>query len=137
MSVAPSRLDVGPFGPGLRPPVSGVDEHVELVAVDGGDLGYAGPGVYDPAFEKALYALEEGQVSAPVRTDFGWHLILVSETRVAKQPTLDDLRDELAQGIEQKAVEEHIKSLTDAAKIEKPGEAIDPALLGDVTLLDK
>src|SRR5690606_26621250 len=38
---------------------------------DGGDLGFAGPGVYDPDFEKALYALKQGEVSAPVRTDYG------------------------------------------------------------------
>src|SRR5690606_35403942 len=44
-------------------------------ANEGDDLGFAGPGVYDPAFEEALYALVEGQVSAPVRSDFGWHLI--------------------------------------------------------------
>jgi peptidyl-prolyl cis-trans isomerase C len=103
----------------------------------GGDLGWFGLGAMVKPFEDAVVAAEVGKVAGPIKSDFGWHLILVSETRVAKQPTLDDLRDELAQGIEQKAVEEHIKSLTDAAKIEKPGEAIDPALLGDVTLLDK
>ncbi|PYG96887.1 hypothetical protein CVV67_30630, partial [Arthrobacter stackebrandtii] len=44
-------------------------------ASSGGDLGFAGPGVYDPAFEDALYKLQDGQVSAPVRTEFGYHLI--------------------------------------------------------------
>ena len=50
-------------------------------ANEGGDLGFAGPGVYDPAFEEALYGLEEGQVSAPVRSDFGWHLIKLLSSR--------------------------------------------------------
>ncbi len=44
-------------------------------AEQGGDLGFAAQGVYDPAFEDALYALENGQISAPVRTDYGWHVI--------------------------------------------------------------
>ena len=53
---------------------------------------------------------------------------------MAAQPTLDYMRDELASEIEQKAVETHVKALTDAAKIEKPGEGIDPALLSDCLL---
>ena len=44
-------------------------------AATGGDLGYAGRGVYDPAFEEALYALKQGEVSAPVKTPYGYHLI--------------------------------------------------------------
>jgi peptidyl-prolyl cis-trans isomerase D len=43
-------------------------------AEEGGDLGFAAPGVYEPAFEEALYALEKDQVTAPVRTDYGWHV---------------------------------------------------------------
>lgn len=103
----------------------------------GGDLGWFGLGTMVKPFEDAVVAAKVGEVTAPIKSDFGWHLILVKETRVAAKPTLDDLRDELAAQIEQKVVEAHIKSLTDAAKIEKPGETIDPALLGDITLLDK
>ncbi|MGV8949786.1 MAG: peptidylprolyl isomerase [Cypionkella sp.] len=104
---------------------------------NGGDLGWFGLGAMVKPFEDAVVAAEVGKVAGPIKTDFGWHLILVSETRVAKQPSLDDLRDELASQIEQKAVEEHIKALTDAAKIEKPGEGLDPKLILDATLLDK
>lgn len=103
----------------------------------GGDLGWFGLGVMVPPFEAAVVAAEIGKVSAPVKSDFGFHLILVKETRVSAQPTLDDLRDELAAEIENKAIEAHVKALTEAAKIEKPGEALDPALLSDLTLLDK
>jgi peptidyl-prolyl cis-trans isomerase C len=104
---------------------------------NGGDLGWFGLGAMVKPFEDAVVAAEVGKVAGPIKTDFGWHLILVSETRVAKQPSLDDLRDELASQIEQKAVEDHIKALTDAAKIEKPGEGLDPKLILDATLLDK
>lgn len=104
---------------------------------NGGDLGWFGLGAMVKPFEEAVVAAEVGKVTAPVKSDFGWHLILVKETRIAEKPTLDELRDELAADIENKAVEAHVKSLTDAAKIEKPGEALDPALLSDLTLLDK
>ncbi|MDZ4391600.1 peptidylprolyl isomerase [Cypionkella sp.] len=103
----------------------------------GGDLGWFGLGAMVKPFEDAVVAAKVGEVSGPIKSDFGWHLILVSETRIAAKPTLDEMRDELAQGIEQKVVEDHIKALTEAAKIEKPGEAVDPNLLGDATLLDK
>jgi len=52
-------------------------------ASTGGELGYAGRGVYELPFEQALYALKVGEVSAPVRTDYGWHLIkLLAEPKV-------------------------------------------------------
>ena len=104
---------------------------------NGGDLGWFGLGAMVKPFEEAVVAATVGKVAGPVKSDFGWHLILVKETRAASQPTLDDLRDELATEIEQKAVEAHLKTLTDAAKIEKPGIGVDPAALSDATLLDK
>ena len=104
---------------------------------NGGDLGWFGLGAMVKPFEDAVVAAEVSKVAGPIKSDFGWHLILVKETRAATQPTLDDLRDELATEIEQKAVEAHLKTLTDAAKIDKSGIGIDPALLTDLSLLDK
>lgn len=104
---------------------------------NGGDLGWFGLGMMVKPFEEAVVAAEAGKVAGPIKTDFGYHLILVKETRIAAQPTLDDIRDELAAEIEQKAIEAHVTAVTAAATVEKPGEGIDPALLGDLTLLDK
>jgi len=104
---------------------------------NGGDLGWFGLGTMVKPFEEAVVAAEVGKVAGPVQSDFGFHLILVKETRIAAQPTLDDIRDELAAEIEQKAIEDHVTAVTGAAKVEKPGEGIDPAVLGDLTLLDK
>ena len=104
---------------------------------NGGDLGWFGLGAMVKPFEEAVVAATVGKVAGPIKSDFGWHLILVKETRAAAQPTLDDLRNELAAEIEQKAVEAHVKTLSDVAKIERPGVGIDPALLTDLTLLDK
>ena len=103
----------------------------------GGDLGWFGLGMMVKPFEEAVVAAELGKVVGPVQSDFGFHLTLVKETRVAAQPTLDDIRDELATEIEQQAIEAHVTEVTAAAAVETPGEGIDPALLGDLSLLDK
>lgn len=104
---------------------------------NGGDLGWFGTGMMVKPFEDAVIGAEIGKVTAPVKSDFGFHLILVKETRIAEAPTLDETRDELAAEIERAAVEAHIKTLTDAAQITRPGEGLDPTLLRDATLLDK
>ena len=103
---------------------------------NGGDLGWFGLGMMVKPFEDAVIAAKVGEVSGPIKTDFGWHLILVKETRVAAKPTLDELRDELASEIENTAIEAKVKELTAAAKITKPGEAIDPTLLKNTALID-
>ena len=62
---------------------------------EGGDLGWAGPGDFVPAFEEALFSLEEGQTSDPVRTEFGYHLIRLEEIRTGEQQTFAEVRDQL------------------------------------------
>jgi peptidyl-prolyl cis-trans isomerase D len=64
-------------------------------AQEGGDLGFAGRGVYDGAFEDALFGLEEGEVSGPVETSFGLHLIKLEEVRRSDVPAFDELREDL------------------------------------------
>ncbi len=102
---------------------------------NGGDLGWFGLGMMVKPFEEAVVAATPGKVTGPVKSDFGWHLILVGETRPTAPPTLDALREELAAGIEKAAVDAHIKSLTDAAKIERPGDTLDPAIISRTDIL--
>ena len=61
----------------------------------GGDLGFVGPGIFDPGFEAALFAMDVGEVSDPVLTDFGYHLIRLEEVRVREYPTLEEQRAEI------------------------------------------
>ncbi|QXH98632.1 SurA N-terminal domain-containing protein [Pseudomonas monsensis] len=88
-------------------------------ANNGGDLGYAGPGVYDPAFEKALYSLAKDQVSGPVRTDFGYHLIKLLGVEAPEVPTLASLKDKLTRELKASQVEQRFveatKQLEDSA----------------------
>lgn len=101
----------------------------------GGALGWFGLGAMVQPFEDAVVEAEIGKVAGPVKSDFGYHLILVTETRIAEKPTLDMMREELTADIQQKVVSAHLKEITDAATVEKPGEGLDPNLLSDVTLL--
>lgn len=88
-------------------------------ANNGGDLGYAGPGVYDPEFEKALYALNKDQVSAPVRTDFGLHLIKLLGVEAPEVPSFASLKDKLTRELKTQQVEQRFveatKQLEDAS----------------------
>lgn len=104
---------------------------------NGGDLGWFGKGMMVQPFEEAVIAAETGQVAGPVQSQFGWHLILVKETRVAEAPTLDEMREELAAEVERAAIEARVTEVTEAAEVTRPGEGLDPALIRDASLLDK
>ncbi|MFN5999664.1 MAG: peptidylprolyl isomerase [Paracoccaceae bacterium] len=103
---------------------------------NGGDLGWFGLGMMVKPFEDAVVAASVGEVTGPVQSDFGFHLILVKETRVADQPTLDQLRDELAAEVENTAINAKIEELTKGATVTREGEGIDPAILKNAGLID-
>ncbi|AOY87333.1 peptidylprolyl isomerase [Marinobacter salinus] len=67
----------------------------KVSAREGGDLGFAGRGVYDEAFEQALFELDKGEISDAVKTRFGVHLIRLDDIRRSEVPPLDDIRDKL------------------------------------------
>ena len=104
---------------------------------NGGELGWFGTGAMVPSFEAAVIALEPGEVSDPVQTQFGWHVIVLNETRVPEQPTLEDVRGEIEGEIREATINAYVEELTEAAEIDQSGaEGVDPALLKDLTLLD-
>jgi len=86
---------------------------------DGGDLGYAGRGVYDEAFEEALFALQKGEISEPVETSFGIHLIRLNDVRRSDVPSFEELegqlRNELARAKAEERYVEVRAELADAA----------------------
>ncbi|MBE0484599.1 SurA N-terminal domain-containing protein [Marinobacter sp.] len=90
-----------------------------ISARDGGDLGFAGRGVYDESFEEALFALAEGEISEPVETSFGVHLIRLDDVRRSDVPSFDELRaelrDELARTLASERFAEVRAQLADAA----------------------
>lgn len=75
-------------------------------ATQGGDLGYFGPGVMEPAFEEAAFALQEvGDISEPVKTEFGYHLIKLTGVQSADVQAYDEVRDEVEQRYRQQQAE--------------------------------
>lgn len=105
-------------------------------APGGGDLGWFGKGMMVTEFEDAVLALQAGQVSPPVKTQFGWHLVKLLEIRTQEVPALEDVRAQLIQQIEDAAVVAKIEELTAAADIKRPDAgAFDPAILKSPDLL--
>ena len=85
----------------------------------GGDLGWATPNSYVKPFSDAMVKLEKGKYTdAPVKSDFGYHVIMLDDTRELKAPALDDVKAQIAQRLQQKVVEQHIMDLRGKAKVE-------------------
>lgn len=103
---------------------------------NGGDLGWFGLGQMVPPFEAAVVALEPGQVSAPVQTEFGWHVIRLNDSRVQDVPELAEVRDQLVEQVQRAAVEARLAELEAEAEVSRAGaEGIDPGFLSNPTLL--
>ena len=102
---------------------------------NGGSLGWFGTGMMVPEFEQAVQGLEPGDVSDPVQTQFGWHVVKLNETRQKDAPPLEAVRDQLAQQIQSTAVEAELTRLTDAAEVERAEVEIDPATIRETDLI--
>ncbi|MCB1405232.1 MAG: peptidylprolyl isomerase [Rhodobacteraceae bacterium] len=113
------------------------ENSIDGTAQNGGDLGWFAAGMMIPDFQAAVEALDPGQVSAPVQTRFGWHVIKLFETRDAAVPPLDEVRDELVTQIQREASRALIASLREASTIEDLSEGLDPSLLSQRDLLDE
>lgn len=74
----------------------------EVTAKEGGDLGWVTQDMMVPQFSEALFALEPGQVSEPVRTEFGLHLIQLEDKRGGEVQPFEEVRDELMQELKQR-----------------------------------
>ena len=98
-------------------------------AEQGGDLGWIERGAFMEGFEDALFSLAEGEISEPVRTGFGWHLIRADEVRAETYASFEEMRDELVEPYRQRAGEQRFHDLVErlaALAFENP-DSLEPA----------
>ncbi len=79
----------------------------------GGDLGWAEPGLFVPEFDKVLFALEVNELSEPVKTEFGYHLIRLDELKEGKQQAYQDIQVELGNEYSKFLAEDKLFGLAD------------------------
>lgn len=106
-------------------------------APNGGELGWFGLGQMVKPFENAVVDMNVGDISAPVQTQFGWHVLKLNDKRDKPVPTLEQVRPQIMDGLRQAAVEAEIAKLRDGADITLPPEGFDAALMRDTSLLSK
>jgi len=77
-------------------------------SVKGGDLGWAVPSNFVKPFADAMVALNKGQMSAPVQSQFGWHIIKLEDSRDMKVPAFEEVKPNLTQHMQQQLVQKAI-----------------------------
>lgn len=97
-------------------------------AQNGGDLGFFSKGMMVKPFEDAAFALADGQVSEPIQSDFGWHVIKLIERRESAPPTMEQIGPQLQQQVLFKSFDDAVAALKTGVAIDIP----DPALAAAV-----
>jgi peptidyl-prolyl cis-trans isomerase C len=88
-------------------------------AAEGGDLGYFGKSQMVPEFAEAAFKMNKGDVSDPIKTQFGWHIIKVEDKRNKPAPTFADVKEQIETFVARRAQAEYIAKLRQTAKIER------------------
>ncbi len=85
---------------------------------NGGDLGWSNPDMYVPEFAEAVKTGKKGEISEPVKSQYGYHLVRIDDERPVTPPTLDQVKTDLTRSLTQKKMFEFVESLRSKAKIE-------------------
>jgi peptidyl-prolyl cis-trans isomerase C len=94
---------------------------------DGGDLGYFTKDQMVPEFAEVAFKMYPGQLSNPVKTQFGWHIIKVEDRRQRPVPEFDKIKDQIDAYLVRRAQSEYVASLRQGAKIERLDKPQAPA----------
>lgn len=104
---------------------------------NGGNLGWFSKGMMVPPFEKAVLVLKVGEISDPIQTQYGWHIIKLVDVREKAIPTLDEARSEIEQALRQEDVKIEIQNLTSKTKVIRSEISIDPSIIRNTELISK
>jgi peptidyl-prolyl cis-trans isomerase C len=88
-------------------------------AAEGGDLGWFGKDQMVPEFADAAFKMNKGQVSEPVKTQFGWHIIKVEDKRTKPVPEFAKVKDQIETFVMRKAQADYVAKLREGAKVER------------------
>lgn len=99
-----------------------------------GELGWFQPEQMVAPFSEAVKAMKKGDISAPVETQFGWHVIKLLDEREVTPPKFDEVKEQIAVQVRRDKVQAAIEKRVADSKIEKT-EGLDPALLGKTDIL--
>jgi peptidyl-prolyl cis-trans isomerase C len=100
-------------------------------AAKGGELGRFGQGRMVPDFERVAFALAPGEISQPVKTQYGWHVILVTERQDGERKPFDQVKDQIKATLRNKALQESVQGRMEALK-QQANLVIDEAVLASL-----
>mgnify|MGYP002631759316 FL=1 len=102
----------------------------------GGNLGWFGQGAMVPTFENAVIKLKIDELSVPIQTQFGWHLIKLNDARKTPVPTIEEVRKELITEIKKKKIDFEMSKIIDSADVIYSNLEIDPKIIREVSMLN-
>lgn len=129
---AKARIDAGEAFADVARAVS-----TDVTSATGGDLGWFGMGAMVPEFEAEVLALEVGGISDPFQTQFGWHIVTLTDQRAQPIPTLEQMTPQLTGQLQEAAIVAYLDTLSAAATIERPAAGdFNPDVINQIELLD-
>lgn len=94
------------------------EKSLDSSAANGGDIGYFLPGSLIKPVEEATVSLKKGELSKPVKTEQGWHIIKLTDRKPAEAAPFDKVKDKISQNIGQQAISAYIKAKLDSVKLD-------------------
>lgn len=131
-NAAKAQLDAGEAFADVAAAVS-----TDVTSANGGDLGWFGEGAMVDEFETAVMALNIGEISNPFETQFGWHIVTLTDRRMSEIPPFEQVAQQLSAELQEAAVIAYLDELSAATTVERPEDgAFDPSVINQVELLD-